>query len=118
MVELQNQKQTQILEPIHPEKKRGIFVGVSFFDDVWRLSKVNKDRYVQAYADLPGIFRDKRYFDKIVNRYGFTSDQQLSLIEPRIKHCNEMTNELGRLFKSNPHETVFALFCYSSHGMI
>ena len=29
-----------------------------------------------------------------------------------------MINELNRLFKRNPHETVFALFCYSSHGMI
>ena len=73
---------------------------------------------MQAYSDLPGIYRDKRYFDKIVNRFGFTSDQQLSLLEPRIKHCNNMTSELGRLFKSNPHETIFALFCYSSHGMI
>jgi hypothetical protein len=29
-----------------------------------------------------------------------------------------MTIDLNRLFKSNPHEVVFALFCYACHGMI
>ena len=50
MVEPQNQKQTQILEPIYPEIKRGIFVGVSVFDEVWKLSKKFKDKYIHSFS--------------------------------------------------------------------
>ena len=39
-------------------------------------------------------------------------------MEPKMKDCNIMIKELNRLFKSNPHETVFALFCFACHGMI
>ena len=67
-------------------------MGVSVFDEVWKLSKKFKDKYIQAYSDLPGIFRDRNYFEKIVSRFGFTSDQFLPLMEPKIKDCNDMTN--------------------------
>ena len=39
-------------------------------------------------------------------------------MEPKMRDCNNMLKELNRLFKSNPHETVFALFCFACHGMI
>ena len=29
-----------------------------------------------------------------------------------------MTTNLNRLLKNNPHETILALFCFASHGMI
>ena len=29
-----------------------------------------------------------------------------------------MIADLYRLLKKNPHETILALFCYASHGMI
>ena len=118
MVEPQNQRETQILEPIYPKIKRSFFIGMSKYNQCYKLSKKVKHRYFQAYNDLPGIFNDHRYFEMLVTRFGFTSDQFLSLMEPKIKECNNMTSNLGRLFKSNPHETVFALFCYACHGMI
>ena len=35
-----------------------------------------------------------------------------------MKDCISMTSNTSRLYKQNPHETVFALFCFASHGMI
>ena len=29
-----------------------------------------------------------------------------------------MATRMKRLFKKHPHETILALFCYASHGMI
>ena len=40
------------------------------------------------------------------------------MIDPKVKDCDKMILDLHRLFKNNPHETVLAFFCYSSHGMI
>ena len=91
---------------------------MSKYNGCWKLSKKRKDKYYQAYSDLPGIFNDHRYFDKLVTRFGFTSDEFQSLIEPKTKDCEKMTVDLNRLFKCNPHETVLALFCYACHGMI
>ena len=82
------------------------------------LSKLFKDKYVQAYSDLPAIFNDHRQFEKIVTRFGFKFDEFLALLEPKVKDCNKATTELNRLLKNNPHETILALFCYASHGMI
>ena len=107
-----------MLEPIYPRIKRSFFYGISLYNDCYKLSKVRKDRYVQAYSDLPGILRDHRYFEKLVTRFGFTPEEFLSLMEPKTKDCNNVIKELNRLCKSNPHETVFALFCFACHGMI
>ena len=41
-----NEKQSNAQEPIYPEIKRGIMIAVSNFDDVWKLSKVFKDKYI------------------------------------------------------------------------
>ena len=82
------------------------------------LSKLFKDKYVQAYSDLPAIFNDHRQFEKIVTRFGFKSDEFLALLEPKVKDCTSATTALNRLLKNNPHETILALFCYASHGMI
>ena len=70
------------------------------------------------YADLPGIFNDYRQFEMIVKRFGFNSDQFVGLMEPKVKDCNSMITDLNRLLKNNPHETILALFCFASHGMI
>ena len=75
-------------------------------------------KYLQAYGDLPGIFRDHRYFEMLVTRFGFSSDEFLSLMEPKMKDCINMIKDLNRIFKSNPQMTVFALFCFACHGMI
>jgi hypothetical protein len=91
---------------------------MSLYHEVYKQSKRFLDRYVQAYGDLPGIFRDHRYFEKLVTRFGFSSDEFLSLIEPKTLDCCKMIQELNRLYRSNPYETVFALFCFSCHGMI
>ena len=29
-----------------------------------------------------------------------------------------MINDLTQLYKENPHETIFTLLCFSTHGMI
>ena len=118
MVEPQNQKQTQMLEPIYPQIKRSNFIGISKYYAVQKASKRFINKYVQAYGDLPGIFRDHRYFEMLVTRFGFSSDEFLSLMEPKMKDCINMIKDLNRLFKSNPQMTVFVLFCFACHGMI
>ena len=39
-------------------------------------------------------------------------------MEPKIKECIAMATGTQKLCKQNPYETVLALFCYASHGMI
>ena len=39
-------------------------------------------------------------------------------MEPKLKDCSNLLLELNQLVKRNPHEIVFALSCYASHGMI
>ena len=70
------------------------------------------------YSDLSAVSNDKHQFGKLTERFGFDHDQCLVLLEPKILECSSMITELNRLLKSNPHETIFALFCYASHGMI
>ena len=70
------------------------------------------------YGDLPGIFMDRHNFEKIVERFGFKSDDYTALIEPKMKDCLSITKELSQLYRSNPHETILTLHCYSTHGMI
>ena len=70
------------------------------------------------YSDLSAVSNDKHQFGKLTGRFGFDHDQCLVLLEPKILECSSMITELNRLLKNNPHETIFALFCYASHGMI
>ena len=67
---------------------------------------------------MPGIVNDRRQFEKIAGRFGFKSDELIVLMEPKMKDCNAIAIGTHKLCKQNPHETVLALFCYSSHGMI
>ena len=67
---------------------------------------------------MPGVLNDKRQFEKLVRRFGFKSDEFILLMEPTMKDCIFMASNSSRLYKQNPHETVFALFCFASHGMI
>ena len=91
---------------------------MSKFGDVWRLIKNSDSRYKQKYDDLPGVLHDKRQFEKLAKRFGFNSDEFIVLMEPKVKDCNTMAIGTQKLCKQNPHETVLALFCYASHGMI
>ena len=118
MVKPLTEKQTNDQDPIYPRIKRAIILGSSRFDDVWRPSKKTKFKYVQMYSDLPGIYKDHHYFEKLVTRFGFEQDEFLPLLEPKMKQCIDMANQLNKLFKQNPEETPLAFFCYASHGMI
>ena len=91
---------------------------MSKFDDVWRLIKNSDSRYKQKYDDLPGVLHDKRQFQKLAKRFGFNFDEFIVLMEPKVKDCNTMAIGTQKLCKQNPYETVLALFCYASHGMI
>ena len=70
------------------------------------------------YNDLPGIYNDLHQFEKIVNRFGFKTEEFVSLLEPKMKDSITMAQTLNRLYKSNPHETIFTLICFATHGMI
>ena len=39
-------------------------------------------------------------------------------MDPDFRESIAMLNDLGRLFKAHPHETVLSLSCFASHGMI
>ena len=112
------EKQTNDQEPIYPWIKRAIFLGGSKFHDVWKESLITKFKYIQKYADLPGIYKDYHYFDKLVTRFGFESDEFLVLLEPKMKQCTDMAVQMSRLFRQHPHETILAFYCYATHGMI
>ena len=70
------------------------------------------------YSDLPAVKNDRFTFEKLVNRHGFKTNQIKTLMEPSMKECITMVQELNQLFKSQPHETILAFSCYASHGMI
>jgi hypothetical protein len=54
----------------------------------------------------------------LVTQHGFERDEMRELMEPRMKELLAIMKELNQLFKNNPQETVLALTCFASHGMI
>ena len=115
MVELMNKRQTQLKNPIYPELRQGIFVGVSNFNEVVKLKKTSGKPF---YAKLDAITKDCKNFLKITKRFEFRRVDTKVMMEPKIKNFTKLLPELSRLMKSNPHETVFIFSCYASHGMI
>ena len=70
------------------------------------------------YGDLHAIKNDRDVFEKLVNQHCFKRAEIRTLMEPVMRDLLELNSELHRLFKSLPEETVLALSCFASHGMI
>ena len=118
MAKLLTQRQTQVSDPVYPHIKRASLIGSIKFDDVYKLKVGSVNQYRQFYADLPGIVNDRHQFEKIVQRFGFKPEEYTPRIDPKVRDCNQMINDLNRLYKENPHETILTLLCYATHGMI
>ena len=80
--------------------------------------KLTKKSGKPFYANLDAIPNDRKNFLKIMKRFGFRRVETKVLMEPKLKDCSNLLLELNQLVKRNPHEIVFALSCYASHGMI
>ena len=102
-------------DPLYPWVKRGIFTGVTKFDQVYKL--INNSGK-QFYADLPGIYNDLHNFMRILNRFEFGPDDIETLMNQKFKDLANMLLKIDRLLKSNPLETTLVFSCYASHGMI
>ena len=68
MVKPLTKRQTQISNPIYPELRQGIFVGVSNFNQVMKLTKKSGKPF---YANLDAIPNDRKNFLKIMKSFGF-----------------------------------------------
>ena len=115
MVDLMSKRQTQLKNPIYPELRQGIFVGVSDFNQVVKLKKTSGKSF---YGNLDAITNDRKNFLKIMRTFEFRRVDTKVLMEPKIKNFTKLLPELSRLIKNKPNETVFIFSCYASHGMI
>ena len=85
MAKPQTKRQTQLNNPIYPELRQGIFVGVSNFDQVVRLTKTSGKQF---YGNLDAITNDRNNFLKITERFEFSSYDTKVFMEPKIRDLN------------------------------
>ena len=83
-----------------------------------KLKKGFKEDYKQFYGNLDAIKSDRDIFKMLTTQHGFEHDELRILMEPRMKELMAILKELNQLFKSLPQETILALSCFASHGMI
>ena len=83
-----------------------------------KLKKGFKEDYKQFYGNLDAIKSDRDIFKMLTTQHGFEHDELRILMEPRMKELLAIMKELNQLFKSLPQETILALSCFASHGMI
>ena len=70
------------------------------------------------YGNLDAIKNDRDVFEMLATQHCFVRAEMRTIMEPVMKDCLGLFSELLRLFKSLPEETVLALSCFASHGMI
>ena len=70
------------------------------------------------YGDLNAIKNDRDVFEILATQHCFERAEMRTIMEPVMRDLLELNTELHRLFKSLPEETVLALSCFASHGMI
>ena len=70
------------------------------------------------YGDLNAIKNDRKLFEILAAQHCFERAEMRTIMEPVMKDCIKLNSDLIRLFKSQPGETVLALSCFASHGMI
>ena len=88
------------------------------FDEVWKLKEGFEEEYRKFYRSLDAIKNDRDIFKMLITRHGFENSEMKILMEPGLNDCVAIMTQLSRLFKSFPQETVLALSCFASHGMI
>ena len=82
MVELLTKKETDDRNPLYAWLRRGIFVGVSNFDQVVKLTKTSGKQF---YNNLDAITNDRHNFFRITERFEFTDEDKKAFIQPKIK---------------------------------
>ena len=70
------------------------------------------------YGDLNAIKNDRDVFELLATQHCFERAEIRTIMEPVMRDCLVLNSDLDRLFKSLPEETVLALSCFASHGMI
>ena len=66
MVDLPSKRDTEISNPIYPGLRQGIFVGVTKFDQVIKLTRKSGKPF---YTNLDAITNDCNNFLKITSRF-------------------------------------------------
>ena len=88
------------------------------FHQVQKLKKGFTEEYRQMYDNLDAIKNDRDVFEMLATQHCFERAEMRTIMEPVMKDCLALNADLHRLFKSMPEETVLALSCFASHGMI
>ena len=70
------------------------------------------------YGDLNAIKNDRDVFEILATQHCFERAEIRTIMEPVMRDCLVIDADLHRLFKSLPDETILALSCFASHGMI
>ena len=70
------------------------------------------------YGDLNAIKNDREVFEILATQHCFERAEIRTIMEPVMRDCLVLNADLHRLFKSLPEETILALSCFASHGMI
>ena len=85
MTETLTEAQTNDVKAIYPFMKQIQTWAISKYDGVYKLSESKLGTFIQAFPDLPDVYKDAKTMKKLAARFGFKKTGVKTFMEPVFK---------------------------------